>query len=127
MINNQRLNNPTKEVAEQDFFELSALTHQNQPARGVQKIVDRIRATRTDTNVKLFRLGIGDNIIRTVNPTTPVCNRFPNCEGILFLTASDPSVCASSGSVGSPGSTIREKDVRRAVEDPRSRGHATAF
>jgi hypothetical protein len=117
MINNKRLNNPTKEVAEQDFFELVGTdTHQNQPARAVQKIVDRIKGPRTDTKVERFRLGIGDNIIRSVNPTTPVCNRFANCGGILILTASHPSVCASSGSVGSPGSTIREKNVRRAVE-----------
>jgi hypothetical protein len=40
--------------------------------------------------VERFRLEIGDNIIRSVNPTTPVCNRFANCGGILIPDCFSP-------------------------------------
>ena len=51
MIDNQRLNNPAEELAEEEFFGLVGTdTPKSEPARKVREIVDRIKGRRTDKN-----------------------------------------------------------------------------
>jgi hypothetical protein len=51
MTNNQPLNNPAEELAEEECFELVGTdTPKPEPARKVREIVDRIKGRKTDKN-----------------------------------------------------------------------------